>query len=97
MQAGFFKCIVFFLIAFVFWRDKPTSTIVVTFFIGAIVAFSIEYFSYYRPNIEHHRILKKRLGDRYVSDLNEALREIGLAKMLRQWWFLNQYKKIWKI
>lgn len=62
-------------------------------FVGISIALLIEYSWYYKPNMKHHKILLKRLGDSYKREFEMALEEIGLRRMLQQMWFVDRYKK----
>ncbi len=97
LRMGFAKGVLFALIPVMFTYDKPILAKLGAVFVGICLGLLFEYFSYYRPNIVHHKILLKRLGDTYQKDLNVALEEIGLTKMLQQLWFVNKYKEIWDI
>ena len=60
-------------------------------------ALGIEYRWYYYHNISHHRILVKRFGTNYISELEDALSKEGLSKLIQQFWFVRRYKQHWAI
>ena len=57
----------------------------------------LDYRWVFRPNIVHHKILKKRLGDHYQIEVFEALKNIGLRRMLYDRWFVKRYNQVWDI
>ena len=91
------KVVVFFALSMLVAGDVSQEKILRGLLFLFSMAFFFEYFFFVRPNVRYHKILLRRLGEKYERTLNDQLVRSNLETMFRTHWFVKEYKKIWAI
>ena len=97
IKSGVKKGALYSLLPIIAIDGNPATRMASGLFLGIGIGLFLEYSWNYKPNMTHHKILKKRLGKKYEEDVDEALSVLGLEKMLQQMWFVGKYKEHWEI
>lgn len=93
---GVIKGIVYGIIPFPVWQDKPISTISAVFLVTIAIGVLGEYYLFYKPNMNAHTKLIEFNNTTYLKKMEITLEEIGLRKMLQKHWFIKELKEYQK-
>ena len=89
---GLLKGILYGLIPFPIWQDKPLPVILGIFTFTIIASIAGEYFLFYSPNMKAHSKLLQTQKAGYQQKYEVALKELGLRRMLQKHWFALELK-----